>query len=348
MKLFLIAACITSCIHVATAQEPVSPTSQEEKWQVIRDLEVARQAKAETFFKNGQYPEALAMYRELRANPPFTPAVCLNGMWSREYELAFKEGTCMEYLKQYEEALKAYSSVILLGDSILDRRAHFRIFDLYKKQNQIPDLIRILDEWDAPFVRSATKHPQNLQHRPSLVLRRFLQIEQWAQEHKWDELIGLLSSERTPDFSHWIVEQTPDVYWTAELLAQHSQETVPLMISYLQNPESRNRFWFYYTLALSDTPQARSMVIEEATKYHIDAESLVNTLTTAGKGGPKILASLQEAAKSNNQTPRVFATKSITEVSGKITFPPVPHKLKLPTSLPSPSKLTETDLLKGL
>jgi tetratricopeptide (TPR) repeat protein len=306
---------------------------------------------ATILFEKGDFEAALAAFRDARQHHRLT-SFCGNGNAQISYNYAFFEGRCLELLNRHDEAVRLYFPYALDGKLYAHPAIPTRVVDLYESAGQLQDLKSVLDAQDrsaaesirATFANSGKRLSDDelRSYLPSKTMRRIIELREWEKAKKWDQLIGCLRIAGTlggPE-EEWARGGNFQAVEAAKLLAKHPDETVPLIIKRFPKASADDK-WFYFALGLSGSPDAVAFLKEHASHQENSwyCNTLVYCLSLAGENGKDALAELSNTATGNLKGAiHLLDIGYLGKDDKRMTFPPIPAKLKLPNDPTEPKK----------
>jgi len=291
------------------------------------------------FFALGDYGAALDAYRTTQEKYPFQSwcGTCQAGF---EYDYAFRQGLCHDWLGETREALKHYYRAAFSLDGS-ETAVVRRIADLYEGAGKLEVLQHLLDETDRYTIirwkREAGKEakeidPKVLERlRPTRTIRRLLEIRDLARRGETERLVALLRVTRTvasPGKAH-----TRRSEWeaaeAARLLAQQPDKAVPLLKARLLKPRDNNTKWIFWALGLCGTDKALEALRALASDPYVQRD-VVCAIAAGGENGRRALEELEKAGVAVQY---IAQYREGTLVEPDVEFPPMPEDAKVPERL---------------
>jgi tetratricopeptide (TPR) repeat protein len=215
-----------------------------------------------------KYCDALGAYQASQTKHAFHSwcGTCLDSYESR---CALYQGLCLEHLRRYDEAVKAYFSWVTQRLSANSTMC-IRIVDLYQSNNQIETLLKVLDEIDNYLKDKAVKEhgrqivddPDFDEHMFTKTIRRILEIRQLGKNQEVSSLVELVVTASPEVYPYRYRDRVRrwDAIEAAKALAQHPHKAVPLLKERMSG-DNRSKL-IYYALALCKTDEAVKILKE--------------------------------------------------------------------------------------
>ena len=277
--------------HIMEAYRNYRPRSQ---WEIANCL-----------FAQKKYRQALEAYRVTASKYPFQ-SWCGNAHAEYRYRYAFYQGLCHDWLGDPVTAVGLYHKAISVSHGFYaNAAAHIRIVELYAAAGQVKDLEQLLDSTDQDYLakvkqvlggRNQRTDQEILQTSPTATMRRLLVIRTMAQNSDWEGLISLLKAKGTVAGPHEAYARRGNWEATqaAAILAQHTDQTVPLVVARLTRADAQDAKWLYYALGRCGTDEAiaalKKYALKETNSNWTDA--VVYAVSLAGAKGDAALDGL--------------------------------------------------------
>jgi tetratricopeptide (TPR) repeat protein len=219
----------------------------------------AYQLIASSQFALGSYEDALQFLQTAQEDHPrmHLCGTCMNQDRMR-YRLSV--AILKEYLGRYDEAIGAYLEI---GGQVI----HLHLWELYERAGQLSDFFKMVETVDEYYRRMLEKYDKSsLPLSLPETVRKFQAMRGMAERHEWDGLMKIID----PVKGDWPSElETKEA---AELLAAHSEETLPLLLEGMGGSiYSPLAFGRLYALARTEAPEAIEALKKEALRrknYH--------------------------------------------------------------------------------
>ena len=206
-------------------------------------------------------------------------------------------------------------------------------------------LTRLLDEIDLTLLSDARKQAEKenikideeqiRKFRPTTMMRRILELQSYAAAGRREELVALLKARGSvlgppDDWGNW------EAIEAARLLALTPNESVPVILKAIRQPQPLAEPWLAYALGCCGGVEALTWLRERASREENiwAARSLVFAIGQAGPQGLPVLTSL--AARGNGNLKLAieqFKKGQLDKPKPDYAFPEIPPKADLPTSI---------------
>ena len=291
-------------------------------------------------FAKRDYRSALQAYRTTKERFPFQ-SWCGNERAEYEYRYEFYQGMCLDHLGNTVEALKHYIQAGFRSRMFhSEPDVHFRIVGIYDETGQSEKLGRLMDSIDSEVLgeirKKAAEQNTNLDEqglksfRPTLMMRRILELQSMAKQGQRAELIKLLKIRGSvtgppDDNGNW------EAIEASRLLAMTPKESVPeLLVAAERTPEPDVR-WVAYALGRCGGPEALAWLKAQASKEE-NCWALISycySLRQAGEPGRVIISALDPRGVSRDLL--MGPARSVAE--SRYSFPRTNPKVRLPETV---------------
>ncbi|GAH76774.1 unnamed protein product, partial [marine sediment metagenome] len=179
-----------------------------------------------------------------------------------EYNYAFRQGLCHDWLGETREALKHYYRASFGNLMAQEPEGFIRMVDIYDSAGKLDAFEALLDQVDdwlrSMYLRRAEMEgskvdPQRVKEfAPTRLAREVLEIRRHGLRKEWDALLTLLDKQNscTHLYESGAFHRTWKAVQAARLLARDPAATRPLLLDRLEHAEGYAVDWTIYALAL--------------------------------------------------------------------------------------------------